>query len=103
MISSKPLLIILLLGSVFGLNETLDVTAKPKTMPSTYADFGFQQLYNFSTIKSTSLMKGQQQLFFFRLFSYDGIASAIPPKRYTSSFGVFIDDYTELIIPNCNL
>ena len=98
---SALLLLISLLNLVLGLNETLDVSGATSPQPPFYNNVGFQQLYNISTFKSTTLLKGQLQLFFFRLYSYDGIASIFPPKNYTSSFGVTIDDYTELIVPNC--
>ena len=96
------LLIITIMQMVFGLNETLDVTGGTTPQPPYFNNVGFQQLYNISTLRSSTLLKGQLQLFFFRLYSYDGVASIFPPKNYTSSFGVTIDDYTELIIPNCN-
>jgi hypothetical protein len=98
---SRLLWIATLIGLSVQLADNITVNERPESIPTTFDSTGFNQVFNLSTA-DRALTKGDLQLVFLRFFQYDGVVSQSPPKTYTAAFSIRVDDYSQLVVPNCN-
>ncbi|KAJ3302988.1 hypothetical protein HDV03_004268 [Kappamyces sp. JEL0829] len=80
------------------LGNSVYTTGGASSIPNPLTVAGTDALFVASP-KTSALTIGDTQLFFLRFFAFDGDSSQTP-RTYTAAYGVKVDDYAQLVVPN---